>query len=186
MERFNESGNRIEPGLCVRIAVECCEALLNAPSPRRPDARRVIRPETFALSRDGYVRLIPKHWGECDVGAGNHFGYMSPEEAKGVGRDERSDVFVVGIILWELLTGTGLFRAETDYRTVELVREAHVPPLMDKNPGVDAQLELIVGTAVAESPDERHQSLKELAADLTDYLTSRSLVTTPYDLRALL
>ena len=186
MERFNESGSRIETALCVRIAVECCEALLDAPSPQRPDARRVIRPETFALSRDGYVRLIPRHWGEYDAGPGNHFEYLSPEEAKGVDWDERSDVFVIGIILWELLAGTGLFRAETDYRTVELVRQAHVPPLMDKNPGVDEQLELIVGTAVAESPEDRQQTLKELVADLTQYLTSRSVATTPYDLRALL
>ena len=55
------------------------------------------------------------------------FSYLSPEAASGQEVDHRADVFAVGIILWEMLTGKRLFYGETDYQTVELVRQARDP-----------------------------------------------------------
>jgi hypothetical protein len=186
IELRKDRGDRIDAVLCVKVAIECCDAVRRAPAPKAPEARHVIRPETLALSRDGYARLLVKDWGECDAGIDPQFAYLSPELAKGLRSDERSDVFILGIILWELLAGRRLFVGESDYQTVELVREAFVPALTSLASDVDARLEVIVGTAVAEAPADRYENLKELSDALADYLTSRGLVSTPYDLRELL
>ena len=94
------------------------------------------------------------------------FSYLSPEAASGLPVDHRADVFAVGIILWELFTGKRLFYGDTDYQTVELVRQAKVPPLAPLNPEIDAELEQVVRKALASDPDDRYQN----AADLGDAL----------------
>ena len=60
--------------------------------------------------------------------------YLSPEAARGEEVDRRADIFAVGILLYEMLTGKRLFYGETDYQTVELVRNAKVPPLAAAEP----------------------------------------------------
>ena len=60
--------------------------------------------------------------------------YLSPEAARGEEVDRRADIFAVGILLYEMLTGKRLFYGETDYQTVELVRAAKIPPIEPQNP----------------------------------------------------
>ena len=62
------------------------------------------------------------------------FSYLSPEAASGLEVDHRADLFAVGILAWEMLTGRRLFLGESDYQTVEQVRKAEVPSLRDYNP----------------------------------------------------
>ena len=64
------------------------------------------------------------------------FSYLSPEAASGKDVDRRADIFAVGILMYEMLTGKRLFYGETDYQTVELVRQAKVPPIAAQNPEV--------------------------------------------------
>ncbi|MDQ3297905.1 MAG: hypothetical protein M3619_15055 [Myxococcota bacterium] len=108
LERNGEKGRSISPALCARLTIECCEALVRAPDPRGPRVARVVTPKTFVLSNDGYVRLLVKYWDAYDPGMGFRFMYLSPEEAKGLERDERSQVFTLGAILWEMLAGGGV------------------------------------------------------------------------------
>ena len=72
------------------------------------------------------------------------FSYLSPEAALGQDVDQRTDIFAVGIILWEMLAGQRLFLGETDFETVKLVQQAVVPPLSKVNPKVPPELERIV------------------------------------------
>ena len=69
------------------------------------------------------------------------FSYLSPEAASGLEVDHRADVFAVGIILWEMFTGRRLFYGDTDYQTVELVRQARVPSVAALNPEIEPELE---------------------------------------------
>src|SRR5687768_1707973 len=124
VERVAERGERIDIALCVKTVIECCAALQRAPDPKAPRVRRLIRPETFVLARDGSLRLVVKYWDDYDGRLGEMFRYASPEEAKGLRWDERSDVFVLGIILWELLADNDLFVGDTDYQVLEAVRAA--------------------------------------------------------------
>ncbi|MGE0867907.1 MAG: hypothetical protein AB7P03_05075 [Kofleriaceae bacterium] len=89
---------------------------------------------------------------------------MSPEAASGLEVDHRADLFATGIVLWELLAGRRLFLGDTDYRTVELVREARVPAI-----DVDPKLDGIVRKALARDVDERFQTATAFGDALVEY-----------------
>ncbi len=103
------------------------------------------------------------------------FSYLSPEAAHGQEVDARSDIFAVGILAFEMLTGRRLFLGETDYQTVELVRKAEVPSLQALNPDVPPELERIIRRALARDLDQRYQKAGDLHDDLLGFLFSRSL-----------
>ncbi|MBK8236905.1 MAG: protein kinase [Deltaproteobacteria bacterium] len=103
------------------------------------------------------------------------FSYLSPEAAHGHEVDARSDIFAVGILAYEMLTGERLFLGETDYQTVERVRAAEVPSLQQRNPEVAPELERIVRKALARDLDTRYQAAADFADDLLGFLFSRSL-----------
>jgi serine/threonine-protein kinase len=113
------------------------------------------------------------------------FSYLSPEAASGLPVDHRADVFAVGIILWELFTGKRLFYGDTDYQTVELVRQARIPALTQHNPEIENELEQVVRKALARDPDERYQSAADLGDALSQYLFSRRMKVTARDISAL-
>ncbi|HKQ69714.1 MAG TPA: serine/threonine-protein kinase, partial [Polyangiaceae bacterium] len=98
------------------------------------------------------------------------FSYLSPEAALGKDVDHRTDIFAVGIILWEMLAGRRLFLGDTDFATVKLVQQAVVPPLTKANPKVTLELERIVGRALARDPAQRYQTARELAISLNEWL----------------
>jgi eukaryotic-like serine/threonine-protein kinase len=103
------------------------------------------------------------------------FSYLSPEAAQGKEVDARSDIFAVGILAFEMLTGRRLFLGETDYQTVELVRRAEVPSLAELNPDVPAELEKIIRKSLAKDLDVRYQRAGDFHDDLLGFLFSRSL-----------
>ena len=114
------------------------------------------------------------------------FSYLSPEAASGKEVDRRADIFAVGILLYELLTGKRLFYGETDYQTVELVRQAKVPPIAAQNPEVDAGAR--AGRAQGAGA-RRRRSASRRAGDLQDalaqYLFSQRLKVTSRDIEQL-
>jgi len=113
------------------------------------------------------------------------FSYLSPEAASAQPVDHRADVFAVGIILWEMFTGRRLFYGETDYQTVELVRQARVPSVAALNPEIEPELEAVVRKALARDVEERYQSAADLADALAQYLFSRRMKVTARDIAAL-
>jgi serine/threonine protein kinase len=113
------------------------------------------------------------------------FSYLSPEAASGIAVDHRADVFAVGIILWELFTGRRLFYGDTDYQTVELVRQARVPSIAALNPEIEPELEAIVRKSLSRDPEERYQSAADMADALSQYLFSRRMKVTSRDIQTL-
>jgi eukaryotic-like serine/threonine-protein kinase len=93
------------------------------------------------------------------------FGYMSPEQARGEPLDRRSDVFSLGIVLWELLKHEPLFQRRERYLTLAAVVEDGVPPLGD---AALAPLEPVVQRALAKDPAERFESCLALAGTLRE------------------
>ena len=94
------------------------------------------------------------------------FDYMSPEQVEGKPVDNRSDLFALGTLLWELLTGERLFRGNSELATLEKVRKAVIPPPSTLNPSVKSALEEIVLKALAKDRDVRYQRAEELHEDL--------------------
>src|SRR5262249_26241685 len=81
--------------------------------------------------------------------------YMSPEQAWGKDVDRRSDVFALGIVLWELLTGQPLFDAKSDVLILDQVRAPKIAPPSTHSPSIPPALDAVVMSALAEKPDDR-------------------------------
>src|SRR6185295_8697861 len=104
-------------------------------------------PPTILISKRGEVKLVDFGLAKAtsqlettDPGVvKGKFSYLSPEAANGKDVDRRTDIFAVGILLYELLTGKRLFFGETDYQTVEFVRQAKVPSISALNPEVSPE-----------------------------------------------
>jgi eukaryotic-like serine/threonine-protein kinase len=88
--------------------------------------------------------------------------YMSPEQARGREVDARSDIFSLGVVLYEMLTGERLFAGETDADVVAGIIHKQAPPLGEHLPEVAGELERIVQKALAKEADARYQSTEEM------------------------
>ncbi len=97
------------------------------------------------------------------------FSYLSPEAAYGESIDPRSDIYAVGIILWEMLTRRPLYSDPVEVKILDLVRRSIIPPIEPINPMVTHELELIILKGLARSREQRYQSAKEFADALREY-----------------
>src|SRR5438132_5453405 len=95
---------------------------------------------------------------------------MSPEQVAGSEVDGRSDIFALGIVLHELLTGRRLFKADSDVQTLARVRECNVAPPSRLNPQLPPGLDAIVLKALAKNPDDRYGTAQEFRLALEDWL----------------
>lgn len=100
------------------------------------------------------------------------FSYLSPEAAYGESLDLRSDIYAVGIILWEMLTSKPLFSDPVEMKILDLVRKSIVPPISDYNKDVPEALETIIKKGLARSRSDRYASAKAFADDLRGFLDS--------------
>jgi serine/threonine protein kinase len=106
------------------------------------------------------------------------FEYMSPEQARGAEIDGRSDLFAVGILFYEMLTGRRLFKGESDLETLERIKRADVKPPSQVTPRVPAEVERIVMKLLAADPDDRYPSASAAQADVR-----RQLERSPDEIR---
>src|SRR6185295_14109112 len=92
--------------------------------------------------------------------------YMSPEQARGVAVDERTDIWSLGVVLFEMVTGRQPFDAETTSDIISLILQRDPAPLSQFLPEVPNELERIIEKALDKRADERYQTAKDLLADL--------------------
>jgi serine/threonine-protein kinase len=186
-----EKGGPLSPRRTLGIVLQCAEAL--GAAHKKGIVHRDMKPENiFLLERkrneEDFVKIVDfgiAKMSEVETGGqpgrkltktGMIFGtpeYMSPEQAAGKPQDHRVDVYALGIILYELLTGRVPFMGDTFMGILTQHMFEQVPPLRAANPrcNAPAEVERIVFRAVAKDPDERYRSMEELAADLSGALT---------------
>jgi eukaryotic-like serine/threonine-protein kinase len=110
--------------------------------------------------------------------------YMSPEQILARGIDRRSDIFSLGVVLWELVTGCRLFARESDAATLYAIMNDPIPRARRHRPNVPEELEAIISTALARTPADRYQTAEEMQVALDQFLStqpkfdSKSLATT--------
>src|SRR6266513_950405 len=95
---------------------------------------------------------------------------MSPEQVRGLPLDRRSDIFSLGIVLYELLTGERLFIGESDFSTLEKVRNVEILPPSTYNRRIPDELERIVLKALAKDTEERYQNAIDLHDELQAFV----------------
>lgn len=100
------------------------------------------------------------------------FSYLSPEAAYGESIDHRSDLYAVGIILWEMLASRPLFNDPIETKILDLVRKSIVPSISTINENVPEELEKIINKGLARSRADRYQTAREFAEDLRGFLKS--------------
>jgi serine/threonine-protein kinase len=200
MESLRRQNRRFPLAQCLYIMMQVCNGLHYAheavdPETGRPlnIVHRDISPPNILISKRGEVKLVDfglakasSQLESTDPGVvKGKFSYLSPEAASGKEVDRRADIFAVGILLYELLTGKRLFYGETDYQTVELVRQAKVPVLSAQNPEVTPELEQIIRKALARDLSQRYQTAADLQDALAQYLFSQRLKVTSRDVEKL-
>src|SRR4029078_2600926 len=200
IERQKQTNRRIDVAHTIYLMIETCKALQYAHSLEHPETNeplgivhRDISPPNILLSKNGEVKLVDFGLAKAnsqieatDPGVvKGKFSYLSPEAASGRDVDHRADVFAGGIILWELFTGRRLFYGDTDYQTVELVRQARIPSIAALNPEIDSEIEQVVRKALAREPNDRYQNAADLGDALSQFLFSRRMKVTARDIAGL-
>src|SRR5262249_10339094 len=95
-------------------------------------------------------------------------GYMSPEQAQGRAADARSDIFSFGCVLYEAVTGTRAFSGTSTIDTLHKIVTEDPPSLSATVPASPAELQRMVRKCLAKDPQDRYQSIREVAIDLRD------------------
>ncbi len=112
------------------------------------------------------------------------FAYMSPEQVRGEPLDARSDLFSLGVALWELLCGRRLFKREGEAATMQAVLGEAIPPPAGLRPQVPAELSAVAERALQRDPGLRYQAASEMAAALREYLRQASALAGPAEISA--
>ncbi len=192
MRRAREKGLRMPLDLSLRVVSQVCAALEYAH--RKKDDRgrpmeivhRDVSPQNILISFEGDVKLVDFGIAKAATKASNtdrgalrgKLLYMSPEQAWGRPIDRRSDVFSLGIVLYEMVTETKPFiGAGTELTILELVRQCVITPAREVNPRVPEALDRVIMKALARDPAERYQDAGQMQRGLERFLRERPPVT---------
>ncbi len=195
---LKERGKKLPVSLVTYIAQQICQGLLFAHEKKdRSGAlmglvHRDISPQNILLSFEGEVKItdfgIAKILGRTqETVAGTlkgKFAYMSPEQATGKHIDARTDLFAIGILLYEMATGERCFKGKHDLETLESVRQAQFS--MEALDQLPSSLCQIICRALRKEMSERYSSAGEIIADLRKLERETGLFSSAFDLKQLL
>ena len=156
----------------IDLAIQICEGLSRAH--RAGIIHRDIKPANIMVKEDGLVKILD--FGLAKLRGGKNltktstlmgtFPYMSPEQVRGKGMDERSDIFSVGVVLYELLTLKLPFRGESDEAIMYSIIHEHPEPLARYKKKVSDSLQRIIDKALDKDIETRYQYVDEFLSDL--------------------
>ncbi len=185
LDRLRASGQLMPIAQAAYITAKVAEGLDYAHRRKDPQGNpmniihRDVSPQNVLVGFEGDVKVIDFGIAKAANRASKtqagvlkgKFGYMSPEQVRGLPIDRRSDIFAVGVLLYEMLTGERLFIGESDFSTLERVRNADVIAPTSFNKKISPQLEQIVLKTLAREVEDRYQWASELARDLQGFVT---------------
>jgi serine/threonine-protein kinase len=193
---YQRAHHATDIGLALYIISEAAKGLHYAHTLEHPYTgkalnivHRDVSPPNIMLSKNGEVKVVDFGLAKADSQLENtdegvvkgKFSYLSPEAARGEDADARTDVFALGTITWELLSGRRLFVGDDPYATIQLVRDARVPSLPALDPNISPELDAIVRQALARDRDARFQTAADYGDALAGYLFSNTLKASSRD-----
>ncbi len=193
-----ESGKQIPLNLVMRIIAEACEGLHHAHSWKTPDGRhagiihRDISPQNILVTFDGGVKIV-----DFGVAKAAHmasktrsgvlkgkYSYMSPEQIRGKNMDGRADLFSLGVVMYETVTGRRLFKRQSEVSTLDAILHGRVPRPTRIDETVPEYVEAIIMKALAPNPDERFQTAREMQLVIEDTMLASGLTASSAHLSA--
>ncbi|MCB9531410.1 MAG: serine/threonine protein kinase [Myxococcales bacterium] len=197
VDRSIEVGHPIPPVVAVRIVADACVALDYAHNFVDRDGtpvqlvHRDISPQNILLSRDGVVKLVD--FGVAKAATSTHktqtgavkgkLSYMAPEQIGGQRVDARTDIFALGIVLYELVTGRRPFGHESELLAITAILNEQPPRPCTLVHDLPADIETVILRALEKRPDDRYQSASELHIALEQLLRGWNSLLTSRDLR---
>ncbi|MBS1151797.1 MAG: pkn6, partial [Myxococcaceae bacterium] len=174
--------------LAAKIISAACEGLAYAHEFVDPETgvplelvHRDISPDNILLGRNGGVKVVD--FGIAKAANQTHhtktgtikgkFSYMPPEQLRGQQLDRRSDVFALGIVLYELICGGKPFDTSTDATIMQGILFEPFRPASDRRPDTPAELQRILDRALAKDREARYADCRELQADLDEFIVSQ-------------
>ena len=193
MQRAIDLHRRISLGDAIYILIQVCIAMHYAHEKRDFENKplhivhRDVTPSNVLLSLDGAVKV-------CDFGIAKtsnkshettrgvlkgKYSYMSPEQCRGKPLDRRSDIFALGILLYELTTLTKLFTGDSEFELLRGIVEGQVPPPSKRVSHYPPDLERIVMRALAKDPEQRFPTAQAMQLALEDFVRELKLQQSP-------
>lgn len=175
---------RLETSQILEIIRPVAEALTYAHT--RGVLHRDVKPSNILIDPEGHVYLTDfglarlLRTGESTLSRDMLIGspqYISPEQAKGENADVRSDIYALGIVLFEMFTGRVPFSGETPYATIIAQINDPLPPPRSFNPTIPPAVEQVLLKALAKNPGERYSSVREMIRALQNAVRGPRLVT---------
>ncbi len=184
--------------IAIEIIAGACDGLHYAHDLKDASGRplnvvhRDVSPQNILVTYDGLVKIVDFGIAKAADQANQtragvlkgKYAYMSPEQVMGRPLDRRSDVFALGVLLYELTTGKRLFKAETELETMRRITQGVVRPPTEASPGYPKDLEAIVLKALAKDRDARWPSADALQGALRDFLAAHNATVSSEDLAA--
>jgi tetratricopeptide (TPR) repeat protein/predicted Ser/Thr protein kinase len=174
---------KFEPEEAVRVMRQVCRALDAAHS--EGVVHRDLKPQNIMMDASGKVSVMDFGLARSvEMTAFTQTGamlgtpaYMSPEQAKGLPADARSDLFAFGIIFYELLNGKAPFQSDTVYGCLLRRTQEPAPVLHENDPNIPQPISEVVRKCLATDPANRYQSATEILADLDAIAGGRSMLS---------
>ena len=187
--RGMKRGRPIPPEYAARIISEACKALHYAHTLAGPDGRpldivhRDVSPQNILVTYEGSVKVVDFGIAKAATKTEHtktgmlkgKFSYMSPEQCLGAPVDHRSDIFALGILLYELCTGKRLYKHESELMILDMITKRSVVPPSQVSPDIAGPLEDIIMRALEKPVEDRFQSAREMQIALEDYLRTAPL-----------
>jgi serine/threonine protein kinase/Tol biopolymer transport system component len=179
----------LDPAEAVEIAIQVAQGLAKAH--RLGIVHRDVKPANLMITKDGVVKILDFGLAQLAGGTGAQTGdprggtvaYMSPEQADGRGMDGRTDLWSLGVVLYEMLTGRKPFRGDREQGIFYSILHAEPEPMARSRPtpsDLPPELERIVARLLAKNREERYPDAETLLTDL------RAVATEPRGSRSLL
>lgn len=174
------TGHQVSPHVASSLCMQACDGLRAIHEARSRDGRvagvvhRDITPSNLLATWDGVLKILDfgvakAAWSQDRTREGvlkGKWPYMSPEQVEGRPLDARSDLFSLGVVMWELLAARSLFNRSYQFRTFEAILEEPIPPISELRPDVPATLASVIHRALARDRNRRYQSAAHFRAAL--------------------
>ncbi|WP_047859080.1 serine/threonine protein kinase [Archangium gephyra] len=189
MRKAYNAGGWIARPLAIRIVASACEGLYYAHTRTDDNGKplkvvhRDISPQNILISFDGSVKLVDFGIAKAADQATatksgaikGKFAYMAPEQAAGKPLDHRADIFAIGLVLYELLTGTRPLKRESELGTLQAAMECNILP-PSQVADVPPELDEVVMRALAKAADDRYRDARQMQLALEEFLVGQRWV----------